>query len=178
MIVLLIIALATRGYAAGMPTERSVILTWRSLHLADSAIRQVLDQRLAAEAGCSLLEHDLLAWLAAAPQQRLQMLTLADLLDVTRGGLTRIVDRLAERGWIERDRPAANRREVYAVLTSEGQHATGQTRTVYLSVLRETLGTHLSRAELDDLARITGKLLGALTGRDRRDRHCRPGPRL
>jgi DNA-binding MarR family transcriptional regulator len=157
-----------------MPTERSVVLTWRSMHLAGGAVRRALDERLAAEAGCSLLEHDLLAWLAAQPRRRLQMLRLADLLGVTRGGLTRIVDRLAERGWIDRDRPASNRRQVYAVLTPDGQHAVEHARGVYLSVLQQTIATHLTKAELDELARITDKLLGALADRDPR---CRTDPR-
>src|SRR5918995_6098263 len=111
-----------------MPTEHNVILAWRSLHLADGAVSRMLDKRLAREVGCSLLEHDLLAWLKAAPQRRRQMLDLADLLGVTRGGLTRIVDRLVARGWVERERPASNRREVYAVLTTEGRHAIERTR--------------------------------------------------
>src|SRR5262249_5943032 len=166
-IVSLTIGLTTTRYAPGMPTERSVVLTWRSLHLADNAVRRILDERLTAEAGCSLLEHDLLAWLTAQPERRLQMLKLADMLGVTRGGLTRIVDRLVERGWIDRDRPASNRREVYAVLTSDGQYAIRHARAVYVSVLNETLGAHLSRAELDGLARITAKLLDALAGGDR-----------
>jgi DNA-binding MarR family transcriptional regulator len=149
-----------------MPTEHSVVLTWRSMHLADDAVRRILDERLAAEAGCSLLEHDLLAWLTAQPQRRLQMLKLADLLGVTRGGLTRIVDRLVERGWIDRDRPERNRREVYAVLTPHGQHAIEHARAIYLSALQQTLGTHLNQTERNELARITNKLLGALAGHD------------
>jgi DNA-binding MarR family transcriptional regulator len=154
-----------------MPAERDVVLTWRSLHLADAAVGRVLDERLLAAAGCSLLEHDLLAWLTSAPQRRLQMLTLAQMLGVTRGGLTRIVDRLVERGWVERDRPASNRREVYAVLTSDGQQAIRRARAIYLRVLKETLGAHLSGAELGELARITTKLLDALADRDPRCRH-------
>lgn len=157
-----------------MPTERSVVLTWRSLHLAEGALRRVLDERLASEAGCSLLEHDLLAWLTAASQRRLQMLELADRLGVTRGGLTRIVDRLVERGWIERDRPASNRREVYAVLTSDGHHAVEHARAIYVSALQQTLGAHLGKGELGELARITNKLLDALADRDPR---CQPHPR-
>jgi DNA-binding MarR family transcriptional regulator len=145
-------------------SERNVVLTWRSVHLTDRALGRALDERLAAEAGCSLLEHDLLAWLAAAPHGRLQMLTLADLLGVTRGGLTRIVDRLAEHGWIGRDRPASNRREVYAVLTAAGHGAIEQARAIYLDVLRKTLGAHLNSAELSELGRITDKLLDALDG--------------
>ena len=174
IIVDIIIGLATKRYAPDMATAPSVVLTWRSLHLADSTVRRVLDERLTAEAGCSLLEHDLLAWLTAAPQRRLQMLKLADLLGVTRGGLTRIVDRLVERRWIERDRPASNRREVYALLTSDGQHAVEHARVVYLSVVQQTLGAHLSKAELAELARITSKVLGALADRYPR---CPPNPR-
>jgi DNA-binding MarR family transcriptional regulator len=151
-----------------MPTERSVVMTWRNMHLADGAVRRVLDERLAAEAGCSLLDHDLLAWLTVQPQRRLQMLKLADMLGVTRGGLTRIVDRLVERGWVDRDRPASNRREVYAVLTPDGQNAIEHARTVYLSALQETLGTHLDTVELAELARVTDKLFGALADRDPR----------
>jgi DNA-binding MarR family transcriptional regulator len=99
------------------------------------------------------------------------MLKLAAMLGVTRGGLTRIVDRLVERGWIDRDRPASNRREVYAVLTPDGQHAIEHARAIYLSVLQHTLATHLNKAELDELARITDKLLSALADRDPR---CHP----
>ncbi len=66
-----------------------------------------------------------------------------DQLGVTRGGLTRIVDRLVERGWIERDRPASNGREVYAVLTADGQRAIKHARAIYVGILKQTLGTHL-----------------------------------
>src|SRR5919198_4011686 len=103
-----------------MANQPPAILTWRNLHLADTAVCDALDARLAEQAGCSLLEHDLLAWLAAAPGKRLRMVDLATRLRVTPGGLTRIIDRLVDRGWIERDRPTGNRREVHATLTRAG----------------------------------------------------------
>src|SRR6266511_1371892 len=92
-----------------MADRPPVILTWRNLHLADAVVCDKLNARLAGGAGCSLVEHDLLAWLAAAPGKRLRMLDLATRLRVTAGGLTRIIDRLVERGWIERDRGAPHR---------------------------------------------------------------------
>jgi DNA-binding MarR family transcriptional regulator len=169
-----IVGEATGSYAPGMHLDFDVVRTWRNLHLADKAVRQTLDQRLAAEAGCSLLEHDLLGWLTTAPERGLQMLELADMLGVTRGGLTRIVDRLVERGWIERDRPASNRREVYAVLTADGQRAVRHARDIYVGVLKQTLGTRLSEEELDQLAQITKKLLGPLASGNP---PCQPRPR-
>jgi DNA-binding MarR family transcriptional regulator len=149
-----------------MSAERGVVLTWRGLHLADGALRRLLDQRLTSEADCSLLEHDVLTWLAAAPRRRRQMFDLANLVGVTRGGLTRIADRLVQRNWIERDRPETNRREVHAVLTAEGQRAVKRARAVYTRVLAQSLGTHLTAAERDELARITTKLLTALNDGD------------
>jgi len=147
-----------------MSAQIPAILTWRDLHLADAFVCDELNNRLATEAGCSLIEHDLLAWLAATPGKRLRMLDLATRLRVTQGGLTRIIDRLVERGWIERDRPEKNRREVYATLTRTGTGAYRTARSVYSHVIEETFVRHLTEEELQALSDITHKLA---TGRSR-----------
>jgi DNA-binding MarR family transcriptional regulator len=121
------------------PGPPAVLRVWRNLHLADALVCAELNARLAAAAGCSLVEHDLLAWVFAAPSQRLRMRELADLLRVTPGGLTRIVDRTVKQGWIARDRPAGNRREVYAVLTDQGRALLRSARPAYLGVLEEMI---------------------------------------
>jgi DNA-binding MarR family transcriptional regulator len=59
---------------------------------------------------------------------------------VTPGGLTRIVDSTAERGWVARDRPADNRREVYAVLTDPGRDLLRSASRAYSGVLQEMIG--------------------------------------
>jgi DNA-binding MarR family transcriptional regulator len=155
-----------------MANPTSAILTWRNLHLADAAVCDELNARLAEGAGCSLLEHDLLAWLAAAPGKRLRMLDLATCLRVTPGGLTRIIDRLVARGWIERDRPADNRREVYATLTRAGTAALRTARVVYSRVIEETFACHLDEHDLLALGTITHKLLDR-PGSERRPQ-CEP----
>jgi DNA-binding MarR family transcriptional regulator len=157
-----------------MANPTPAVLTWRNLHLADAIVCDVLDARLAEKAGCSLLEHDLLAWLAAAPRKRLRMLDLATRLRVTPGGLTRIIDRLVERGWIERDRPVANRREVYATLTGAGTAALRTARVVYSRVIQETFTRHLDEQELLTLGRIAQKLLDQPGSAQMC--HCRPAP--
>jgi DNA-binding MarR family transcriptional regulator len=145
-----------------MANPTPAILTWRNLHLADTAVCDALNARLAEKAGCSLIEHDLLAWLAAAPGKRLRMLDLATRLRITPGGLTRIIDRLVDRGWIQRDRPADNRREVYATLTPAGAAAHRTARVVYGRVIQETFARHLDEHDLITLGRIAHKLLDQL----------------
>src|SRR5262249_61089223 len=98
-----------------------ILRSWRSLHLVDAVVCEELNAALVARVGCTLVEYDLLAWVFAARSERMRMLELARLLRVTPGGLTRIVDRTVKAGWIRRDRPADNRREVYAVPTDEGR---------------------------------------------------------
>jgi DNA-binding MarR family transcriptional regulator len=145
-----------------MATPPAVLTIWRNLHLADAMICEELNARLAARVGCSLVEHDLLAWVFAAPSQRLRMAELAGLLRVTPGGLTRIVDRTVERGWIQRDRPAGNRRQVYAVLTDTGRSLLRSARQTYSSVLQEMIAGQLGDADLSALLGVSQKLLDGL----------------
>jgi DNA-binding MarR family transcriptional regulator len=142
--------------------ESVMIEAWGNLHRVYTAMRRFLDQQLTAEAGCTLFEHDLLTRLDCTPDRRMQMLALADRMDVTRGGLTRIIDRLVERDWVRRDRPESNRREVYALITDEGTRTLERARAVYLRVLDETLGGHLTESELADFVGSTSTLLKAL----------------
>jgi DNA-binding MarR family transcriptional regulator len=145
-----------------MASTPAVLMIWRNLHLADAMICERLNAALTAGVGCSLLEHDLLAWVAAARSQRLRMAELAGLLQVTPGGLTRIIDRTVERGWIERDRPAANRREVHAVLTDAGREILRAARPRYLAVLQETIAGQLGDADLAALLTLSQRLLERL----------------
>ena len=72
------------------------------------------------------------------------------------------VDVLNELYCTRRDRPARNRREVYAAVTEEGARVLGHARTVYIRLLTETLGAHLDDAALDDLAAGMAKLRAGL----------------
>jgi DNA-binding MarR family transcriptional regulator len=149
-----------------MAAEDSAVQAWANLRLTYREMSKLIDERLRTESGSTLGDFDVLNELHCTPDHRLQMLTLADRLGVTRGGLTRIIDRLVERGWVSRDRPAHNRREVYVLITDEGSRVVRDARASYVRLLSQTLGTHLDDGALDDLATNLGKLHGALTGND------------
>jgi DNA-binding MarR family transcriptional regulator len=150
------------GYPQRVTELPVAMMTWRSLHLADTVICEELGARLAEQPGCSLTEHDLLAWLAAAPGDRLRMLDLADRLHVSPGGLTRIIDRLVRRGWVRRHRPEDNRREVYVILTGPGQTARRTAQVAYSQVIENTLTALLDEQDLTALGQISHKLLRGL----------------
>jgi DNA-binding MarR family transcriptional regulator len=143
-------------------------LLWSNLHHINRAIRSTLSRALEYQGGCSLLEHDLMSWLEVSGSRRPRMQELAGLLGITPGGVTRLVDRLAERGWVVREQLPGNRVQTYASLTPAGTAALHRARTAYLKALRETLPAGMAAEDLADLTTRTTKLLAELTRRDGR----------
>ncbi|MET9231007.1 MarR family transcriptional regulator [Lentzea sp. NPDC003310] len=142
------------------------IYSWLYVQQGVDAVKAALGRRMEAEAGCSLLEHVALYQLHHNGG-RLQMSELVELLDVSPSGVTRLVERLVRRGWVEREQPADNRRLVIAVLTPEGEEAcVGTTARVYRAALAEEFTGLLSERDLADLRRIGRKLM---EGHDRWD---------
>jgi DNA-binding MarR family transcriptional regulator len=141
-----------------------LLALWRNIHHVNAVIRSALSARLDAEGGCSLLEHDLMSWLEVEGKTRPRMLDLAELLGVTQSGVTRLVDRLTGRGWVEREQPPGNRRVMYARLTSEGRAVLSSTRKAYFRALREEFAARLADGEIASLTSLTAEFLGE-TGR-------------
>jgi DNA-binding MarR family transcriptional regulator len=135
--------------------DKQLLALWRHLHHANALIRASLGARLDAEGGCSLLEHDLLSLLEVEGPERPRMADLADLLGVTSGGVTRVVDRLIARGWVEREQVPGNRRVIYAKLTAEGRRVLAGTRKAYFAALREVIGDRLTDDRIAELTELT-----------------------
>ena len=127
---------------------------WLYVQQGVDAVKAAMGQRMEADAGCSLLEHVALYQLHHNGG-RLKMLELAELLDVSPSGVTRLVERLVKRGWVTREQPPDNRRLVFAVLTDEGSKAClGTTARVYRASLAEEFTGLLNERDLADLRRI------------------------
>lgn len=138
-----------------MADDKQLLALWRNIHHANALIRAALSARLDAEGGCSLLEHDLMSWLEVEGPQRPRMAELAELVGVTSGGVTRVIDRLILRGWVEREQPPGNRRVIYAKLTDEGRRMLARTRKAYFAALREVLGERLADDRIAELTELT-----------------------
>src|ERR1700742_4221862 len=93
---------------------------WRSLAQTHAAVSGRLQEALAAAELPPLAWFEMLAASAASDGERMKMGDLADALVITRGGLTKLVDRLVKAGLIERTFCDTDRRVSYASLLPGG----------------------------------------------------------
>ena len=89
---------------------------WGALARTHAAITQRLQEALASGDFPPLPWYEVLATVADAPEQRMKMGDLAEALVITRGGLTKLVDRLVKAGLLERTFCETDRRVSYATL--------------------------------------------------------------
>src|ERR1700750_1309991 len=93
---------------------------WRSLAMTHAAVSGRLQEALAAAELPPLAGFEMLAAIAASDGERMKMGELAEALVITRGGLTKLVDRLVKAGLIERTFCDTDRRVSYATLLPAG----------------------------------------------------------
>jgi DNA-binding MarR family transcriptional regulator len=157
-----------------MDGDHEAILAWLNLSQAHAVLRTGLGRALEAEAGIGLSEVEVLRRLASAPDARLRMRDLADQLFIAQSGVTRIVDRLVSQGWVTRVQPPDDRRTVYALLTPAGRSAVERAVPVYVRVVSDQLGQHLSPEDLGELRRVLRVVLEGLGQWD--EVRCNPNP--
>jgi len=147
-------------------------LAWLNLGQAYAVMRAGVSRALETEAGVGLSESEVLFRLAGAPSKRLRMSDLADRLLMAQSGITRVVDRLVEQGFVVREQPSDDRRTVYARLTDAGKKASDQARAVYVRSVKEQLDGSLEVDDVADLRRLMRRILERSGAWD--DARCEP----
>lgn len=104
-----------------------------------------------APTGVSHSEYDVLVHIAGGPREGLRPIELAERVLLTKSGLTRLLDRLVERGYIERRVCASDRRGQLIVLTTEGRHAFRRATPNIVRAIGTILGGRLGDRDLDAL---------------------------
>lgn len=124
---------------------------WGALARTHAAITGRLQEALAAADFPPLPWYEVLATIAEAPEQRMKMGDLAEALVITRGGLTKLVDRLVKAGLLERTFCETDRRVSYATLCAAGTDLLEEMRPVVVAELKVSFASKLSVAEADAL---------------------------
>ena len=133
--------------------DRSEIgqLAWRGLLRAHSCLSKRLDAALEKAHGLPLTSYEVLHHLDGASSGRMRMCDLAEQAQLSRSGLTRLVDRLERESLLERCSCDHDARGSFACLTSDGRERLGEARSTYLRGRARPvlLALHRERAERD-----------------------------
>jgi DNA-binding MarR family transcriptional regulator len=146
------------------------LAAWRAVLNAHTSVVAHSEAALAAGGLPPLAWYDVLWALRRAPGRRLRMAELAASLTISRGGLTKLADRLEDAGLIRREPVGDDGRGLYAVLTPDGNALLRRMWPAYARVLRETFVSAMSGEEAAVIAAALGRVTppGASRPRARR----------
>jgi DNA-binding MarR family transcriptional regulator len=131
---------------------------WTAFLRAHARIVRALEQELHDEQDLALTDYDVLVQLATAEPRRLRMSELADRLLLSRSGVTRLVDRLAADGLVERTTCDDDRRGQWAQLTRAGYERLRRASPTHLRGIAEHFGDRLTDEEVASLERALSRL--------------------
>lgn len=135
----------------------SLIQVWNAVTRGVTAVQHSLSLR-AESTGISSPYVSVLLLLLDADEHRLPMSRIAKDLAMTSGGFTKLADRMARDGLIDRRGSSGDRRVVFAALTQDGVTAARQASDVVQDFLRDSVLVALSAEELHSMAELSERL--------------------
>jgi len=117
-----------------------------------------LDAQLEVAHGLPLTSYEVLVRLGSAPERKMRMRDLAEAALLSRSGVTRLVDRLASEGLIERCSCEGDARGAYAVLTPAGDSVLRAARPLHQDGVRRLFLERLDAEELACLSAVWDRL--------------------
>ena len=125
---------------------------WRGLLRAHACLARRLDAELDQAHGLPMTSYEVLHHLDEALGGRMRMRDLAEQAQLSRSGLTRLVDRLEREELLVRCSCEHDARGSYACLTERGRVRLEDARVTQLAVVREHFFSRFSELELSLLA--------------------------
>jgi DNA-binding MarR family transcriptional regulator len=140
------------------PDEQDIgLVAWLTLLQTQSVVTEGLESDLDMPLGW----FEVLLQLASAPDGRLKMQELAHSVLLSKSGVTRLVDRMAEEGLVERAACETDRRSVWAMVSPKGRAALRKALPAHAESLSRRFSTVLTAAELRLLRSTLQKVLDA-----------------
>jgi len=145
-------AVSDDGPAVAAERSDSGQRAWRGLLRAHACLAKRLDAALDQAHGLPLSSYEVLDHLEDASGGRMRMCDLAEQAQLSRSGLTRLVDRLEREQLLERCSCDHDARGSFACLTAGGRERLQEARVTHMAVVREQFFSRFSDAELSLLA--------------------------
>jgi DNA-binding MarR family transcriptional regulator len=134
-------AMATERAVAGerVVAEDAVVTAWRQMAACHAAACAALERELGERHGLGVSDFEVLERLAESEERRFRAQDLAEAVHLSQSALSRLVDRLARHGLVERCGCEGDRRGIYVVLTEAGERRHADAVPTHRDVLARTL---------------------------------------
>jgi len=132
--------------------------TWRAFLEATRRLDEQLDRELQLQAGMPLGYYTILAMLSEAPARTLRMSDLAERTWSSRSRLSHAVDRLEEKGWVQRISCPSDKRGAFALLTDAGFAVLEAAAPGHVEGVRRHVFDQLTPSQVEALGTISQKV--------------------
>ncbi len=137
---------------------------WRAYVVGKAVLDAQLNRDLQERHQLALGDYELLVRLSEAPGGQARMSTLAEQVASSKSRISHQVGRMEKAGLVRRQECPADRRGVFAVLTSHGADVLRNAAPTHVRGVRDNLVDLLSDQERLVLAEIFERVLGRLRG--------------
>jgi len=135
---------------------------WRAFLRSHATVSRSLERALE-DSDLTLAGYGVLVVLSEAPEQQLRLHQIAERIGLTKSGLSRLIDRLEARGFVERRACELDKRGQYAVVTAAGRRAFRRAAPGHLGAIATRFADHVSPPELVMLSRVLERVALANT---------------
>ena len=120
-------------------THDSVVTAWREMSACHAAACAALERELGERHGLGISDFEVLERLAESEGRKFRAQDLAEAVHLSQSALSRLVDRLARHGLVERCGCDVDRRGIYVVLTEAGEQRHAEAVPTHRGVLARHL---------------------------------------
>lgn len=145
---------------------------WVRLLRGHGGMRRAVSAQLQTDHGLTVNEYEALLLLARAQDNHMRRVDLADSLQLTPSGVTRLLDGLRERGFVDKAACPGDARVTYAVLADAGQEKLRVASCSHMAAIKALFEERYSPSEIETLIELLGRLPGGGGGCD--EPNCTP----
>jgi len=135
---------------------------WKAVFIVNQLVLEQLEAEMTRAGLGTMSEFDVLYTLYYAPERKLTIREIAASMALSHSGLSRLIDRLEERGYVSRCAFAQDRRAVAVQLLAAGDRRIDEVWAVMAAAIQTCFASSLTDAEHAELLRLMSKALPPL----------------
>jgi DNA-binding MarR family transcriptional regulator len=141
--------------------EPIALEVWVRLLRGHAALRRLVSTELQSDHGLSVNDFEALLLLSRADDGQLRRVDLAERLQLTPSGVTRLLEGLESQGLVDKGVCTRDARVTYAVITEAGTKRLKEASCSHVAAIRGICEERYSQAELKQLSELLSRLPGA-----------------